>query len=80
MGKLDRVRRDYVKRRVDVSGEMSDGGDRKVLKWLGHMRCKSDARLIKKVYEFDLEGSRDRGRTCLRRLDGVTKDMLCKVA
>ena len=47
--------------------------DAKVLKWFGHVERLSGKRLSQRVCVFEVEGSGDRGRPCMRWLDRVEK-------
>ena len=55
-----------MKRIVVVRQKASHGLDWKVSNWFGHVE-----RMIKKVYELDVEGTRVVGRPCARWLNGL---------
>ena len=50
--KMHRWRNEGVRRRVDRRENMSDGVNRKVLQWFGHVERLSEERLAKRVHEF----------------------------
>ena len=69
----DRWRNDEVTRGVCVRKEMSDRVNRQVLELFRQVERMSGERLTKRVYQFEVGGRRDRGRSCMKWLDGVKK-------
>ena len=52
---------------------MSDRVERKVLKRFVHVKCMTEEQLTERVFESEVEGKRDRDRTCMRWFNGVEK-------
>ena len=51
--------------------KLEDREDTRVLRWLGYMVRMDDGRLVKRVMELEVSGSRPRGRPKFGRMDGV---------
>ena len=49
-----------MRRKVSPSEKMSDQFDEKVLNWLTHVVRMNEERITKIVYEFNMEGIRDK--------------------
>ena len=57
--------------RAGVRDKMSDGLEPKLFTWLRYVKRMSEEQLPRTLYCAEVEGCRDRGRLCLRWLDGV---------
>ena len=73
--KIDRWRIEQVMGKVGVREKTSDRVHWKAVMWFRHVGRMSWRRLIKRVYVSDVEGRRNRGRPCTRRLDGSMLDL-----
>ena len=51
--------------------KLKDRVDTRVLRWFGHMVRMDDQRLVKRVMELEVSGSRPRGRPKFGWMDGV---------
>ncbi|XP_076038213.1 uncharacterized protein LOC143023538 isoform X2 [Oratosquilla oratoria] len=69
--RLDRVRNEEVRRRTGVERELGDRVDERVLGWFGHMERMSEERLVKEVWNAEVEGVNMRGHPRMRWMDGV---------
>ena len=69
--RIERVRNERVRMMCgDKKGIVERAGEG-VLRWFGHMERMSDERMVKRIYESDVEGRRRAGRPRRRWLDGV---------
>ena len=50
---------------------LSERGEAAVLRWFGHVERMEGERLVKKIYQAEVEGNRRRGRPRRRWMDGV---------
>jgi len=71
VNRMDRVRNEEIKRRCGVKRGVLERADERLLKWFGHMERMEGDRLVRRVYEADVEGERGRGRPKRRWLDDV---------
>ncbi|XP_076036892.1 uncharacterized protein LOC143022523 [Oratosquilla oratoria] len=69
--RLDLVRKEEVRRRTGVVGELGDMVDERVLGWFGHVERMSEERLVKEVWKVEVEGMNMRGQPRMRWMDGV---------
>ena len=59
---MDRERNEHIRRRVGILHELAARVDESVLRWFGHMERMDDERLVKRVWNANVTGSRVRGR------------------
>ena len=59
----DRIKKDVVRLRTGMVRKLEDRVDACVLRWFGHMVRMNDGRLVKRVMESEVSGSRPRGRS-----------------
>ena len=62
---MNREKNAEARRRAGVREKMSDSVPY-VLKWLVKVELISEKQMTKRLYNSDVEGRRDRGRSCLR--------------
>jgi hypothetical protein len=67
----DRINNDVVRLRTGMVRKLEDRVDARVLRWFGHMVRMDDGRLVKRVMESEVSGSRTRGRPKFGWMDGV---------
>ena len=56
---------------LDIVTEIKNGR----LRWLGHVERMGEERVVKRLYQNTLEGSRSIGRPTLRWMDDVREDL-----
>ena len=67
----DRINNDVVRLRTGMVRKLDDRVDARVLRWFGHMMRMDNGRLVKRVMELEVSGSRPRGRPKFGWMDGV---------
>ncbi|MCP4337615.1 MAG: reverse transcriptase family protein, partial [Desulfobulbaceae bacterium] len=71
----DRLTNEEVRERCNVDVDVLESVKRNTLRWFGHVERMGSERLVKKVYESEVEGRRGRGRPRTRWKDGVKRYM-----
>jgi len=71
VNRMDRVRNEEIKRRCGVKRGVLERADERMLKWFGHMERMARDRLVRRIYEAEVEGDRGRGRPRRRWIDCV---------
>ena len=71
VSRMDRVRNEEVRRRVDTKMELASRADQRVLRWFGHVERMDDYRMARRVLIAEVSGGRVRGRPRLGWMDGV---------
>lgn len=71
--RYDRLRNVMVRERTGMNVELAGRSDERVLRWFGHMERMDDERLVKKVMNSRMNGSRPRGRPRYGWMDGVKR-------
>ena len=73
--RVNRVRSTIIREKCRCELSVPEGMERSVLKWFGHVERMGEERLVKKVYQANLEGNREKRRP-QRRWRGEVKDLL----
>ena len=60
--RIDRVSNAEIRRRCGKNVSLGQRIDQGVLRWFGHVERMGNERMAKRVYEFDVRGTRRRGR------------------
>ena len=61
--RVDRVRNAIIKERCGCELSVLQRIERNVLKWFGHVGRMGEERLVKRVYQANVEGNSRRGRS-----------------
>ena len=56
--KKDRVRNEEIRRRCRLQRSLSERGEAAVLRWLEHVKTMKGERLVKKIYQAEVDGNR----------------------
>ena len=67
----DRVRNEEIRKRCGLQKSLSEKGKAAVVRWFGHIERVEEARLVEKIYRFEVEGNRGRGRSRKKWINGV---------
>ena len=65
MSRLDRVRKEEVRRRAFVERELASRADQRVLRWFGQVERMGEYRKARRVFMADISERRVRGRPSL---------------
>lgn len=71
ISRLDRIRNEDIKERMDVQESIIDVIEQKQLLWYGHLRRMPDTRWPQRIYEWVPWQKRKQGRPCIRWKDKV---------
>src|SRR5256885_8705101 len=76
--RIDKVRREELRRMSKCSCSIQERVDEGVLKWFGHVERMGEERLVKQIYVSEVEGTRRRGRPKRRWMDAVSELLIAK--
>ena len=62
VSRMDRVRKEEVRRRAGIERELATRADQRVLRWFGHLERMNEYRMARRVFMVDVNGGRVRGR------------------
>ena len=71
--RVDRVRNNRIKEMCEWKKSMTERAEQGVLRWFGHLIRMNEERIVKKVFNSEVDGERGRGRPKLRWMDGVSE-------
>ena len=71
VSRMDRVRKEEMRRRAGIESELASGADQRVLRWFGHVERMDDYSMARRVLMAEVSGGRVRGRPRLSWMDGV---------
>jgi len=71
VNRMDRIRNEEIRRRCGIGRGVLERAEERMLKWFGHMERMGRDRVVRRVYDAEVEGDRGRGRPRRRWMDGV---------
>ena len=73
--RIERVRNEEIRRRCGKNVDVCEKVEQNVLRWFGHVERMGDERLVKRMYNSDIMGTRRRGRPRKSWMDEVNESV-----